>query len=81
MFSECPPKEVHKFSTNEPPLKDVISGVITTILKNVTEDVPVRIAALNSESDLLLNESDCSLDNSLVTDGLGEPTTISHSLN
>ena len=74
MFPECPAKDLKSFATKEPPLRNVISGIIT----NIINDATTAVDTVSTTEDY---ESDCSLDNSLITDNRGDPITSPEYLN
>ena len=61
-------------ATKEPPLRNVISGIIT----NIINDATTAVDTVSTTEDY---ESDCSLDNSLITDNRGDPITSPEYLN
>ena len=75
---ECFTGDLKRVSIPEPPLRIVISEIITDILKNVVKDGNSEIKP-QIDSVQLLNDSDCSLDDPLITNSFGDP--VSEALN
>ena len=69
-FSRCSPDEIKLFSTGRNTAKDVISEILSNVIESIIQNEPDDNISPNSDA---LHESVISLDNSDVTNILGEP--------